>query len=313
MKAMRFFEEDVSAVKTGLNDPNVVVTLISKDGKTSQTLETGRKAEDDDFVYCWFSDASGRRQLVGVDWKLPGDYFMTRQDLLDKALFAFKPDQVSRMTIQDDKTSVTLRRLASGAWEFRKLGPDGKPTGDKNTVVPITMNNFLQSVSGLEWKRRLNPSNAIDMQEIVKFRLDAPTRWMAFYDAKDALLARMGQGDSDDALARVKLGSGACYAIDGFRMISYLEELRRIWRFAGVELQPLKQGASPAAISYNKLKKATGTRSSEALDRVPAERKLGGSDKAAPVKAGSKPAAAKTAKTKAAKTGAAKAKAATAQ
>jgi hypothetical protein len=290
MKAMRFFDEEVSAVKTGLDDPNVIVTLASKDGKTSQTLETGRKAEDADFVYCRFSDASGRRLLIGVDWKLPGDYFLTRQDLLDKALFAFKPEQVARMTIQDGKTSATLRRLDSGGWEFQKLGPDGKPTGDKNTVEPITTNNFLQSASGLEWKRRLDPADEIDKQEIEKFHLDVPTRWIAFYDAKDVLLARMGQGDSDDELARVKIGSGACYAIDGFRMIGYLEELRRIWRFAGVELQPLKQGASPEATS-DKAKKAASTPSPEMLDRVKAQRRLVGADEQAPAaKAGSKPA-----------------------
>jgi hypothetical protein len=245
LNAMKFFAPDLPDQKTGLSEPNMVATVTSADGTTSQTIATGRKADDGDWVYSRFTTSDGRDEVVGIDWTMPGQFFLTREDVMDKSIVGLDAETVRSVTIVDGGTSIALTRLESGAWEGR-MAEAGAASGEAFKVEPGTMDELLYAAAGLEWKRRLDPANSEDRREIEHYRLETPARVAIFRDADGGEIARLGEGGDTDDRAFVSGGAHESFTAEKFRMTGYRDALRSVLSAAGARLKTIVVDADDA-------------------------------------------------------------------
>jgi hypothetical protein len=256
LKAIRFFPADTPTATTGLGSPNVTATVWSADGATSQTIQTGRKAEDGDWVYCRFVTTGGRDEIVGVDWTRPGQFMLTREDVLDKSIFRFDADAVGETVVIDEASSMTLTRTEAGAWNGVRYDAD-KPAGEPFTVEPALMSDLLISVVGLEWKRMLDPDGRTDRKSIEQYRLNDPPRRLIFRDADGLELGALGQGYSSGNYAFVTADTDLYYRIELFRFDGFHEALRAVAAAAGARLNRLENLNDPEPMDENLEEPAT--------------------------------------------------------
>jgi hypothetical protein len=213
LKIKQFFEEQPEVELTGLDAPILEVTLINRDATTTETLITGKKADEGDYVY---ARMSGSDEIMGLDWKDPGKFFLTRDEITDKTLFDFEPDAVKTLRIIDQDKSLTLDRTETGGWIGKaKVGED---ESDKTYQIEgAQVMSMLYTVTGLEWDRPLDPSLDNDATLVQTMKLEAPERELVFMDGDGAELATLGQGGETDRNIYVRRGENEYFAIDKIR------------------------------------------------------------------------------------------------
>ena len=213
LKIKEFFDEPPEAELTGLDAPILEVTLINRDATTTETLITGKKADDEDYVY---ARLPGGDEVVGLDWKDPGKFFLTREEIADKSLFDFEPNAVKTLRIIDQDKTLTLDRTETGGWTGKaKLGEE---ESDKTYQVEgAQVTSMLYTVTGLEWDRPLDPSLDNDATLVQTMKLEAPERELVFIDEDGVELARLGQGGETDRNVYVRRGENEYFAIDKLR------------------------------------------------------------------------------------------------
>lgn len=239
LRATRFFDDrQIPDETTGMNDPNVIATLFDEDSGTSQTLMTGRRADDGDWVYARLITPE-RTMLVGVDWRRPGDFFeLTRENMLDKQLLKFETSAVAEIAIRDGATSLTLKRRDSGSWEAIPA-VDGEEPGEAFTVQPMTVDDLFFSLEGMQWRRKLNPQRPLDLRTIEQYHVTEPRRWIILRDAEGEQLALLGLASTSNEHAYVSTGREQYYAVDIFRIDPLDAALRTLMSQAGAALEPL--------------------------------------------------------------------------
>ena len=210
LKATRFIDEPVPDETNGLDRPNLRITISNRDGSIAEGLETGKADSENQFIY---ARLLGSEELLGVDWKEPGKFFLTRDELLDKALFRFDVDAVSRVELSEADRKIVFTRTGDDVWTAR-AGDEGTT----RTLQGMEMIGLLYSATALEWKRRLEPNREGDIQLIKSQNLEDPERELAFFDASGVELGRLGQGGEQGGNVYVRIGADQYFAIANIGM-----------------------------------------------------------------------------------------------
>ena len=143
VKAVRFFDKKPADPSlTGLDDPYLRLRLVSKDGKTTETLITGKNSKDN-FVYARMVETG---LTVGIDWQVPGKFFLTRDDLVDKTLFDFDKEAVKKVQIKEKDKTLTLSKEKSGGWTASASG-----SNRKSQVQADQMTTLIYTTAGLKY------------------------------------------------------------------------------------------------------------------------------------------------------------------
>lgn len=208
LRATKFVDGPTTPSVTGLDQPFLRLTVQTKDGKSTETVATGRTAPgaspDGGFV---FAKIEKTGQVIGVNdtQKL----FMTHDRLLDKAMFNFDDTLVKKVEIKDSGKTVTITAQPGGGWSAKPEGavPAYSVDGSK-------MSALILSVGSLNWSRRLDPNIPVEDAAIKANKLDSPLREIVFYDADGKQLARLGQGADKDNLTYVRRGDKDYFAVD---------------------------------------------------------------------------------------------------
>ncbi len=218
LRAKKFLAVPPPTDKSGLDDPNLDITLSNKNGTTTETLRSGKSEGAEDFVY-GFVPATG--QYVGLDWRDPGQFYLTREQLVDKTLFNFSEDAVQKVEITEDSHTLVLNKTAAGAWTSTSPGKDGKPL----QVEGARMTGLLYSFTSLAWARTINPKIENDLVLIKTQKLEHPPKQIALFDSGGKELARLGMGGEELKYSYVSKGGNEYYAIDKTRTGALVEAL----------------------------------------------------------------------------------------
>lgn len=202
MKATRFYNkgETPALDLMGLTKPMLLARVENRDRTSTETLETGIKAQGD-FVWARLVNAD---QIVGIDWTKPGTFFLTREDVVQHDLFDFGEAAAKTITIRDEgKTTVTLTREKTG-WEATS------PAGTKIKIDAARVEAFLDAVLGLQWQRQLNPMVEGDRVLIQTQKLNKPPRQIAVLNTAGKPLASFGQGGDAEKLSYLAIEGKYC-------------------------------------------------------------------------------------------------------
>ena len=202
--AVDFFDDNWAIPEvTGLDSPNIRMTLVSHDGQTSESIKTGKMSHDQTFVYATFS---GRQtpgwDLVGVDKTQPGQFFTPYDDLIERALFDVELEQVHSVDVREGDRVVRLARDERGLWTALGVGSDTEPRRIETTRI----NNLLFALLGMEWTRRLDPDVEKDALEISIQGLENPQRSMTVHDAEGNVLIAYAQANADNRRVYIRTG-----------------------------------------------------------------------------------------------------------
>lgn len=229
MQAVEFFEPAPPDTETGLAEPNVWIVVYDQDAGTSQSLLTGIKPEDEEYVYARVYPSA---RTVGVDWREPGNFFVTRDDFLDRSLLVFTPGDVQSVVLSDGSTTATFERQETGAWKAQT--PDGRTV----TVPAPEMSSLLYSATALDWKRRLKPEFESDLTLIKTHNLEDPERVVLFKGENDEPLGRLGQAGQSEINVFVATTPGDYFVIDKALFATFSEAVQRLFDRFEVESPP---------------------------------------------------------------------------
>lgn len=205
LKAVRFFDGPTTPALTGLDKPNLRLTIASKDGKTTETILTGKKDPNAPFVYARMGENG---QVIGVDWQQPGKFFMTRDELADKSMFDFDKEAVQQIQIQDGVKKITLSRDKSGGWTAKAEGSKADYQVEGTKVTPLIL-----MTSAMKYERRLDPVYPNDLTLIKTQSLESPARQITFLGDGDRELGRLGIGGQADRYVYVRRGAKEYFAV----------------------------------------------------------------------------------------------------
>lgn len=205
MRASKFIDIPTSIGATGLEKPVLRLTVASKDGKTTEVVSTGKTALTGDFVYAQVENSG---QLVGLPEGETKQFFVTRDQFVDKALFNFDDTMARKVQIKDGAKKLTFTYQASGSWLGQAEGATRKVSVEGSKMAAL-----LLSVGGLNWSRHLEPGIPIEAQTIKEMKLEAPDKEILVLDEKGAELARLGQGGDKDDMTYIRRGANDYYGI----------------------------------------------------------------------------------------------------
>lgn len=224
MRASKFIDIPTSAGATGLDSPMLHLTVTSKDGKTTESVSTGKTGATGDFVYARLDNYN---QLVGLPEGETKQFFVTRDQFLDKTLFSFDDSQVKKVTIKDGAKTLTFTAQPSGSW----LG-QGEGSGKTFQVEGSKMSALLLSLSALNWTKHLEPSIPVDAKTIKEMKLEAPDKELILLDAKGTELARLGQGGDKDEMNYIRRGAKDYYGVSSINYNSVKSSLDSVLQTA---------------------------------------------------------------------------------
>ncbi len=202
----RYLDLQPTAQQAGLQAPLLVVTLADREGAV-EGLETGKSAEGADLVY---ARRRGQDEIFALPGDVPGQYFKTRVDFLDKSLFAFAPELVGLIRIAEGDRAIRCLKVGQG-WTVSAEGG-----AESFQLNPNHVRTLIMSLLNLKWKERLDPRRERDLAIIKSRGLEAPDQTFAFLDAEERPLAWFGRGrvEPTDSLIYITLGEGRHYGLD---------------------------------------------------------------------------------------------------
>lgn len=219
LKATRFYEKNEAPAYDlmGLTKPMLLARVENRDRTSTETLETGNKAQED-FVWARIVNTD---QIVGIDWTKPGTFFLTRDDVVQRDIFAFGQAAAKTITIHEEgRTTVTLVRERDG-WEAANRN------GAKLKVEGAKVEAFLDSILSLQWQRRLDPRTEGDRVLIQTQKLNKPVRGIAVLDTAGKPLARLGQGGDTDNLSYL-VTEGKYFGVDRQQMDNFTRAAKEL-------------------------------------------------------------------------------------
>jgi hypothetical protein len=234
LKAKSFLAAAPAADKSGLTDPNLHLTVSNKAGTTTESLVTGRKAETEDIVY---AQVPATGQYLALDWKDPGQFFVTKEELIDKTLFNFSEDTIQKVEITESSKTLTLTKTSTGAWDATGGAKATQIEGSKLTAL-------LYGMTSLAWARRLDPKLEQDMVLIKTQKLENPPKQFVLFDKDGKEVARLGLGGEEIKYAYARTGKDNYIAIDKMRLNSVTEALNNLTGDG-----PAKSAPAPAPMS----------------------------------------------------------------
>lgn len=206
LEAQRFLSEPPAPADSGLDEPNLVITLRLTDEATTRGLMTGRLDAQHNQVYARrFGD---HEEYAMLDFSAPGNFFLSPEDLIDKRLFDFEVTDVQRVELTEGDRQFTLTR-DERIWRGR--------AGTSQTtwqIEPMKMNILLYALAALDYARRLDPVTEADQILIEEYSLDQPERTIIVYGEDDQVLARLEQGDQTRRQVYVTYGKDRYAAIE---------------------------------------------------------------------------------------------------
>lgn len=203
LKATKFLDKTTTPGASGLDMPFLRLTVASKNGKTTETVLTGRTSAANDFVY---ARAEGGSQVVGIDTNDPKKFILTHDEFLDKQLFAFDESLVKKIQVKEALRTLTFTSQPGGAWSGKAEGAT-----KEFQVEAAKMSALIFSLSSLEWSRRLDAKVPVDEAAIKEYKIDSPAREITLLDGAGAELARLGQAGEKDDTTYIRRGTGKDY------------------------------------------------------------------------------------------------------
>ncbi len=232
LEAMSYLGDDIELEEnTGLNKPTLVVTIHSEDGGGPQIIATGKKNPLEDYVYARRMDSG---VSFGIDWKIPGSLFMTRDKFLDRSIFTFSHEVVYKIVILDnDGRRVEFFRGGGGSWKFK-----ASTNTSIGRVSASRMTDLILVIAGLEWTEELYTDDSKDIVIIRSKGLETPKRSIQMFDEDGVSVARLdlAPGSSDNR-AFIRVDENHFYSVKTFRMISVMESLIRLGREIGQTIE----------------------------------------------------------------------------
>ena len=212
LQATRFIDNVTTPSATGLEKPNLQLTLASKDGKTTESLITGRKADDGDYVY---AQRVGMDDRIGIDWQAPGKFFVSRDDLIDKSMFEFDGGLVQKVEVRENGKKIIFTKDKSGGWTAATEG-----SKKASQVEGAKMTALIYTVGGLNWARKLDPKYPSDQKLVKAQALENPPREILLYGEDGKELAALGQGNTQDPYVYLRRDRSDYFAVDKMRYAS---------------------------------------------------------------------------------------------
>ncbi|MCL5269543.1 MAG: DUF4340 domain-containing protein [bacterium] len=208
MKAVKFITTPPIDAQMGFNKPTLVLTVASKDGRTTETLMTGEKAPTENYVYARQMNTG---QTYGIDWTVPGKFIVTPTDLEDKAVYRFDIDLAHKIELTENGRTITFVKKGQ-SWTAKAQGSD-----KEYQIEGPKISSMLYKVMALNWKRKLDPKTSQDATLIKTMNLESPPRQIAVYDDQGKQLAWLGQGGIEATNVYISRGKSDYMTVDQFQ------------------------------------------------------------------------------------------------
>jgi len=235
LKATKFIDAPTTPGATGFEQPFLRLTAVSKDGKTSQTVITGRTAGSNDFI---FARVEHGGQVVGLDMNDPKKFYLTHDQFLDKQLFAFDESLVEKVQVKEALRTITFTSQPGGAWAGKAEG-----AAKDFQVEPAKMSSLIFSISNLAWSRRLDARAPADEAAIKENKIESPEREIALLDGEGKELARLGQAGEKNEMTFVRRGAQDYFGVENVKYNTVKSSLEEVLKGA-VETGAVDKGAA---------------------------------------------------------------------
>jgi hypothetical protein len=208
LKAVRLFDTPTSPSETGLDRPNLRITLASRDRKTTETILIGKRTGqgEGEFIYVRLVE---KNLTAGVNWQEIGKFYVMRDEALDKSMFNFEEGLVQKIEIKDGAKKITFNKEKGGGWTAKAKG-----AAATYQIEGAKMTGLIYSMGGLKYKRRIDPKYPTDARLVKEHHLENPSREVVFYGDKGNELGRFGHGDEKEANVYVRQGMKDYYIVD---------------------------------------------------------------------------------------------------
>ena len=186
----------------GFLSPTLLTRVATKDGRTTESLMTGRATEGNNAVYARRIESD---QTLELDFTAPGQFFITRDDLLDRKLLDFDPQAVGKIELKAGDQRWELTR-GGGGWQAA--------SGNQTRQVPADqVSMLLFGANGLQRQRRLDERLENERTVIQTRSLREPPREVRLLAADGDELARIGLGNETGQTTYVRVGEGRFYEL----------------------------------------------------------------------------------------------------
>lgn len=206
LQATHYLSERPDLTLSGLAQPNLEINIQSRARGLSQTLVTGRKAGTEDWVYARQLESDA---FAGIDWHMPGKFFLSRMDFYETLMFKFNPDDAAKLRLELGEKALEFDRLGEGGWSARSEGSAGHVVLDA-----AVMNEWIKTFGYLRWEMRLNPNDPTDREKIELMQIEHPEKRMILYDTNGQEILSLGRGGESTRRVYVKRNDGQYFAID---------------------------------------------------------------------------------------------------
>lgn len=211
---------------SGMESPYVRITISNSDGSRTERLETGRPHAQSDHVFARRVGTDGIPSEVFLLAKEePGNFFLLPEAFEDKSIFSFAPSKVKLFTITAKGQVISFQREEE-AWVATLTGGQ-----DFYQVKSTLADRYLSAVTGLLWKKQLDPNLAADQELLTKSGLDKSNGTFAFYDESGAELGRFDQGGFDQTVVYIRRGDGIIFATDRNSYAAFISALGTLVQF----------------------------------------------------------------------------------
>jgi hypothetical protein len=221
LRAIEFFEFPPMPEQSGLDAPIVRVVLSDAAGGKIEGLMTGKIAGTPgrEFVY---ARRLNDDKVLSIPAGFTSRFFIARDDLRDRTLFAFDPELVTRIDVTDGGKKVTFTQDGD-IW----LGAN-EGGGNPYQVSPASIHTLVLGLLGLQWEENLKPEVEADLTLVKTMQLETPSRTISFYDEAGEPLARIGQGESNQQRTFIRRGENEYFAVDKIRYAEFVGRLQDV-------------------------------------------------------------------------------------
>lgn len=183
----------------GLAEPKVRFIVANNDSSTTEGILLGEKPTDRDITYV---KKLNEKTVMGMDWQLTGEFFITRTDLIDKTILRFETDSIVKIEItQKEKENIVLTR-ARLKWDVTQ----GQKSGE---VESFTASSFLFAISRLKYEKVM----LMDSTSLRDAGLDKPQTIIRLYDTPDHAIGTLASGNATDSQTYVLLDHEDVYTV----------------------------------------------------------------------------------------------------
>ncbi len=149
LRVKEFKVDDSATTDTavyGLDSPTLTVELRAKDGKRVDRATIGRVDNGEQVIY---AKREGSPSILALEWKDPGQFMKSAEDLIERKVAAFKTEDAARIEVQtaDGAKKEYMFEKKEDAWSGGPVGQDG------TTIPEMEAQSFLNALTDLRYQK----------------------------------------------------------------------------------------------------------------------------------------------------------------